>query len=876
MAEIPPGVVEISFPSPGNAKKYGNVTIKHIYSSILRSKEQTTSSLELYEQALGYGVGKNASTDNSKPSKLPKFFVSNIALIGNAMIAKPEAPNFIKYRANLARNANAISVATSLTEPTGGAYGKVGSVSLIAPTTGNTLTTGPLGSNVWIPLDALETIKPFYECDAGIAFTNSRESIECYIYSDFVLKKNQPFSFIFSMASLFRSEQIDQLQNTPNDPDNEVIAEEGNDIETRISPSISISWGIDYKLILYIDGTCTLFYKGSQVGKKSSISGYDPTSDSPEVLTIYPLMNSVYVYRGVPSIESTVKKQFASFSFNDPINIEPGIITLEFKGCYGSFNFSPVIHPRNGLLYSPIMKVPPGTGTPQYNSSFVGKVGSGSRGNNPKIPDKNDRAGIYKYLKEFIGETPFKLEAKGVGSNGFAYQLTLGVKNPIPDTADVNAAIDGIQTNIYSPAIYNSSFTFIQQATGSGGSAGDISSDDILSVCVQQSVESARATITLDNRNYDGSRGGKYPSSEGFTGVKYIQIKMGYSDSTVVVFTGYTSIWKRRRSGSTSSTLVIECEDVTKKAREQFAVNLPYFDGWCHIGAMAYLLKEAGFSASNTNTPTVSGSVDQMNGGCFDGHSDSQSSSDTIHAVLPLAMLGVGEPAYNFSMGTPLWSCMQRIREFTNWYLYPDHEGNIVYQPPSSILSSGSARTFREVDQVGNFDEILNDIEEVIDTAEMRNAVIVQGNTCVYNQDNPEFSQWATHVHIKSAFPDKQNSDDPFFAPYPRMAFIRNPKFEDVNRTRANAAEIFRRLTRDRSTLSFSAWGQLDLHPYDLIKINENIMNETGANGKDYVVASHTLTANGEDHTIMSTINCERLDSSALTYDPNLPPGRRE
>jgi hypothetical protein len=291
---------------------------------------------------------------------------------------------------------------------------------------------------------------------------------------------------------------------------------------------------------------------------------------------------------------------------------------------------------------------------------------------------------------------------------------------------------------------------------------------------------------------------------------------------------------------------------------------------------MAYLLKEAGFSASNTNTPTVSGSVDQMNGGCFDGHSDSQSSSDTIHAVLPLAMLGVGEPAYNFSMGTPLWSCMQRIREFTNWYLYPDHEGNIVYQPPSSILSSGSARTFREVDQVGNFDEILNDIEEVIDTAEMRNAVIVQGNTCVYNQDNPEFSQWATHVHIKSAFPDKQNSDDPFFAPYPRMAFIRNPKFEDVNRTRANAAEIFRRLTRDRSTLSFSAWGQLDLHPYDLIKINENIMNETGANGKDYVVASHTLTANGEDHTIMSTINCERLDSSALTYDPNLPPGRRE
>lgn len=876
MAERPAGAVDVSFPDPGAAKKYGNVTIKHIYSSLIRSKEQTTSSIELYKTALSLDVGKNADNDTSKPSRLPKYFVSNLALVGNAMVAKPEAPNFFIYPAKLAATNNQVS-------PNAGGFNvalpylKIGGVSITAPSSGSVIPNGPIGDNLWTPDASDDDINGFWEDDYSIQFHNNREVLERSITSHFKTLKNQPFAFMFRMASIFRSEQIDAAKDEKNTAVTDTSTAEGSDTETNISPSIDITWGIDFKLTIYLDGTCTLLYKGSQVGKKSSIAGYDPTSDSPEVLTIYPLMNTIYVYRGVPSIESTVKKQFAAFSFTDPIVIDTGVINLTFRGCYGNFNFSPILHPRDGVLQSPIMKVPPGTGTPVYNSSFVGKVGSGARGNSPKIPDKNDKSGLYSYIKQYVAEAPFKLEQKGVGSGGFSYKLTLGVKNAIDDTTDTESAITGIQSNIYSPAIFYSSFTFVQSQQGSGGGAGNISEDDILSVVVQQSVESARATITLDNRKYDGSKGGKYPASSGFTGVKYIQIKMGYgSGGKETVFTGFTSVWRRARRGSTESTLVIECEDVTKKLREQFAVNLPYFDGWCHIGAMAYLLKEAGFSSNNIDMPAVSGNVDTQTGGCFDGHADSQSSSDTIHAVLPLAILGQGEPAYNFSMGTPLWGCMQRIREFVNWYLYPDHLGNIVYQPPSSILSADDGPTFVEVDDIGDFNEILNSIEEVTDTSEMRNAVVVQGNTCVYNQDNPEFSQWATHVHIKSAYPDGQSSSDAFFAPYPRMAFIRNPKFEDVNRTRANATEIFRRLTRDRTTLSFTAWGQLTLHPYEVITINESIMNETGANGKQYVVASHTLAANGNDHTIMSTINAERLDAASLTYDPNLPPGRRE
>lgn len=457
--------------------------------------------------------------------------------------------------------------------------------------------------------------------------------------------------------------------------------------------------------------------------------------------------------------------------------------------------------------------------------------------------------------------------------------------------------------NIYSPAIFNLGVTLIAPLVNvSMNPNPQIDNCDVLSVSVQQQVEGSSATVVLDNRVPCETNQGvgvyTYTGQNNFTGIKPIQIAMGYqggssSDNALqTVFTGYVTKYNYARTSDNQSVCELTCEGIEKKIKEQFAVNLPFMDGWCHLGALYYLAREAGFAdnemlfyedpitgKSITLRSLLQGDPDALSGGCFEGHINdtppgaNNISSSQLHACLPLAVLGQESPNYNFTFGTKLWECMHKIREFSNFYLFCNAKGHLIYGAPQQVVQD-SNYTFVEVDTMGNFNEIKRRLDVSSDTAEMRNAVFVQGISCIPGKDTASgWPEWNTHIHVekKPNFPNDVN--EPSYAPWLRYAFLRNPKYEDVAATRLNAAEIFRRCKRRRLVGEWEGWGNPLLFPYFIVRINES-RGETGISMLPLIIASHTISISGETFELSSTFSAENFDAATVDYDPYALPSQ--
>jgi hypothetical protein len=293
---------------------------------------------------------------------------------------------------------------------------------------------------------------------------------------------------------------------------------------------------------------------------------------------------------------------------------------------------------------------------------------------------------------------------------------------------------------------------------------------------------------------------------------------------------------------------------------------------------MYYLLRECGFDDNEmrlyTNGPTLrsllQGDPDTHTGGCFEGHIGGRPtgseglSGSYMHQRLPMAFVGVTEPVYNFQFGTPLWDCMQRIRNHSGWYLYGDVNGHVVYGPPKFIISD-SGLTFKETSSVADMFEIQRILNIANDTTNNRNAVVVQGQTFIPNLDILK-NNWGIHLHILKSPTFYQEENKVNYAPYTRMSFERNPKFEDPQATAAYAAEVYRRATREWVQAEFGAWGHPELRPYHQINIEEAV-NETGATGK-WVICAHSLNVDVKNLQIISQFNCENMDQQSVNFDP--------
>jgi len=670
-------------------------------------------------------------------------------------------------------------------------------------------------------------------------------------------------------------------------------------------PAIDINWG-GYVLTVYKDGQLRLAQDGKQLGPLQSI----PINDADELvqsikLVIYPVGTSIYIMKGDMASNKILTNQVAAFDLLKPVMIPETPVMVTFRCGYGAFAFSPVVHPYPGELISPPMGVSEKPDSIVVNVHYVGKFGVGSRGTDSiEFPDPNDKEKIYEYLKG----NKIEYEALDMNNGSYLYKIKL-IPKVVPDAGETTGNFfASVLGNIYSPAVYMSQIFFLQDLeTINYNPSPDIDNCDVLGINVSQAVEGSSATITLNNRkdlaNCTFASGGKYTHREGkdtFTGIKPIKIELGYNNRMYRVFTGYVTNYKYTRTGVAQSTVELSCEDRSKKLKEQYAVNLPFFDGWCQLASMYYLARYAGLAdnefylyqnpvtgAGPTIASLVAGNKNIMQGGCFEGHinqslpSSGQQgvSSDYLHMRLPMALVMAGDsPNYAFQMGTPIWNCMEEIRSFSNWYLYFNNWGNLVYGPPKLIVDNIN-QTFKEVADCGDFNEITRSLSVEYNTADTRNYVFLQGLTWLgpkIGTPGGEKGQWAPHISVgaKDGWPNDQS--DFAHCPWRRAAFMRNPKWEDVRLLQLAASEMLRRTTRFRGVESFDSWGHPELFPYHVISIDESSRDETGINGVDVIVAAHNLSINASDLLLTSQFSCETLDQTAIDYDPNLPPNKRD
>jgi len=218
-----------------------------------------------------------------------------------------------------------------------------------------------------------------------------------------------------------------------------------------------------------------------------------------------------------------------------------------------------------------------------------------------------------------------------------------------------------------------------------------IKKEDVLKLDVTLNVQNISANVVLNNRQSADKRfeGGRYkyplkdlvPAGVGgaanifdgannisnFCGVKPIRIDYGimqpnlelsssvgvfnpdggfgpyeggYKQSPVKRrFTGYITNYNFNRSSpGNNSTVTLRCDDVSVKAKDTFVTCVPFFDGFCHISVLYYLLViEAGYKdeevlfyqdPDNINNIKLSdvmfyeGHPEDMLCGCWNGHID--------------------------------------------------------------------------------------------------------------------------------------------------------------------------------------------------------------------------------------------------------------
>jgi len=206
-----------------------------------------------------------------------------------------------------------------------------------------------------------------------------------------------------------------------------------------------------------------------------------------------------------------------------------------------------------------------------------------------------------------------------------------------------------------------------------------------------------------------------------------------------------------------------------------------------------------------------------------------------------------------------------QVRNYSQWYLFCNSNGNLIYSPPRMALVD-RRKVFLEVDRVQKFNEFQRSLNAPYETGEMRNSVIVWG--LIPTEDGKGNPTWAPDVHVRrqSGWPD--NVGEPSWYPWLRWLLFRDPKMQDHGRNQAIADQLMSRVTRERLVPTFGAWGQPELFPNEIIKLDESQAGETGIDGRQFIVTqvTHNLTADG--FTYDSDIVAELYDPTKYEFDP--------
>lgn len=615
-------------------------------------------------------------------------------------------------------------------------------------------------------------------------------------------------------------------------------------------------------------------------------------------LIVYTIGNQIVVADGEDALRAGVKAarhdNVAIFTLDRVVNAGEGPVKVTTYLGSSAYAYLQVVHVGQGVFTSPtvqLLQSGVGAQSPILTVDYEGRIGSGAlttdKKQHFKLPEGKDT--FYEFL------TDTALDAEISGDDGQVhYELTL--------TSNEEDGGDQYK-RIYSPRVYMIQARVRPQTVVVGmNPTPQIDNDDVVRIEVDMACEGSSARVILNNRNLADCpphSGGKY-FGPGFVGVKPIQIKYGIKgDKTLSTrFTGYvTNRDFSLGDKGTKPLITLYCEDVSLKAKNTYAINLPIFDGWCQLGAFYYLAKEAGYGddeivfGRNGNTKLVDilqGDPSTMTGGCFSGHEGGiVTLSEKLHAPLPLPA-NKEQPYYMFQMGTTIWNCMQEIRKFSGFFLFANHLGQLVYTSPEEAFgtsdlgeavsgygsnSGNSSAGFIEHgaqkigQQTARFAEVQKLLSAKHEPIRSKNHIVVIGYTFGGRDGTIGVGNPIYEIQSDAGWPF--NVTNPNYVPWKAVTVLREPHWNDAARTSFIAAETFRRSNRPFMYISWSSFGQAGILPYDQATINESISAETGITGQNIVLTSIKDIVDANTMSFFSSYEGEIIGNPQFNFSPH-------
>lgn len=422
----------------------------------------------------------------------------------------------------------------------------------------------------------------------------------------------------------------------------------------------------------------------------------------------------------------------------------------------------------------------------------------------------------------------------------------------------------------YSPAICRCEMYMEPYIRSVGQKLLDITSY-VLSASVSLTVEQSTASITLTNRDMptENFSTSVFENEYLIWGIRPISIYAGYDTQNLeLIFKGYTNGEPKIEKTKDTATISLSCIDVSIRAKETFGINLPIYDGWCHLAAMRNLMMEAGYTTSDSQILPVEPYTDT----CYEGHTDFLP-NEKWHFLVPFHLFET--PGYMFQMGTPLWDCMQTIRGISEWYLFGQYDGKLTYAPHYKLFKY-RGNLFKETPTVvGDFDEIRRNLRLDVTFGTFRNAIYRSGIIVKdYEKDNVDTEPFV--VILKQKGWPSSVIEGKTFVPWLRWDAAHDPSMNSADSVNRAAIIAAKRNSRERRNIGFSCWGKKVI-PYEIIQVEENIKSETFINidaknsAEKYIVTAvnHSFS-NG---CVWDTsLECELYDPSAFLLSGDTVP----
>lgn len=315
-------------------------------------------------------------------------------------------------------------------------------------------------------------------------------------------------------------------------------------------------------------------------------------------------------------------------------------------------------------------------------------------------------------------------------------------------------------------------------------------------------------TVVVDNRDgFLKNSVGVFPVT-----IETGWYRAGGSLTKSVRFRGFITQIQIDKQSAPYSTATLSLVGRSLQLKDAIAVNLPIYDGEIHTNAITSLLDNAGWAQPRNFVP---------NGTPY-------FTDETYRLSIP-AKPG-DQPLYMFSLGQPIWGCIEEIARPTGYWSYVDSKGVFNYVPP---FRGNPVMTYKEVPS-GNFqyDEWMS-LSAVKETQDIRNAVIVVGLDASF--EKPQYLTSVIKAKGGVGFGDPTAGVDNNFVPWLRWVVVQDGKLNDKSIVDWVAKRIFDNNNRPRWTTAGRVWGNPSVFPLDTIKIDLQLGGSGGPIAKDQI-----------------------------------------